>query len=94
MWQQVSFGNGIIKDLNDVRLKVSWYISTLNLHINLISFGSQGCVKSYMNALGGSLREMRRLINSIVATMQASYTEDFILTSYPNHDKAIWKEIG
>jgi hypothetical protein len=93
LWQQVRFGNGMMKSLNDVRLKVSTYTSALTIAMNLLSIGSQGRVERYMYAQGGELREMRHSINWITATMQASHTESSILTSYTNDDKAAWKQL-
>jgi hypothetical protein len=93
LWQQVKFGNGMMKNLSDVRLKVSSYTSTLTLYINLLSIGSQGRIERHMYAQGGELREMRHSINRIAATIQASHTESSILTSYIDDDKAVWKQL-
>lgn len=75
LWQQVRFGNGMMKNLSDVRLKVSSYTSALTLHISLLSIGSQGRVERHMYAQGGELGEMRHSINWIRAELQASHTE-------------------
>lgn len=54
LWQQVRFGNGMMKNLNDVRLKVSSYTSVLTIYINLLSIGSQGRIERHMYAQGGA----------------------------------------
>jgi len=71
LWKKVQFGNGEMLDLAEIRLKISTSTSALTLFLNLSSIGSQGKVESYMESQGDELREMRRSLNWITASMQA-----------------------
>jgi hypothetical protein len=95
LWKKVQFGNGEMLDLAEIRLKISTSTSALTLFLNLLSIGSQGKVESYMESQGDELREMRRSLNWITASMQAKAPkagEGSILTTYAGDDKAIWKD--
>jgi len=95
LWKKVQFGNGEMLDLVEIRLKISTSTSALTLFLNLLSIGSQGKVESYMESQGDELREMRRSLNWITASMQAKAPkagEGSILTTYAGDDKAIWKD--
>lgn len=96
LWKRVQFGNGEMLDLAELRLKVVTSTSALTLFLNLLSIGSQGKVETYMENQGGELREMRRSLNWITASMQAkspATAEGSILTNYAGDDKAIWKDL-
>lgn len=56
--------------------------------------GSQGKVKEYMTLQGGELQGMRRSLDCIVASLQASNVNagDSILTHYTDDDQAIWRD--
>jgi hypothetical protein len=95
LWKKVQFGNGEMLDLAELRLKIATSTSALTLFLNLLSIGSQGKVESYMESQGGDLKEMRRSLNWITASMQAKAPKDgegSILTTYAGDDKAIWKD--
>ncbi len=95
LWKKVQFGNGEMLDLAELRLKVATSTSALTLFLNLLSIGSQGKVESYMESQGDELKEMRRSLNWITASMQAKAPkagEGSILTTYAGDDKAIWKD--
>jgi hypothetical protein len=94
LWQKVRFGNGEMQDLSRIRLQLMTYTSAITIFINTLSLGSQGRVEEYMAIQGGELQRMRRSLNWIIASLQASCgnTESSILTSYTDDDKAIWKD--
>jgi hypothetical protein len=95
LWKKVQFGNGEMLDLAELRLKIATSTSALTLFLNLLSIGSQGKVESYMESQGDELKEMRRSLNWITASMQAKAPkagEGSILTTYAGDDKAIWKD--
>jgi hypothetical protein len=95
LWKRVQFGNGEMLDLAELRLKITTSTLALTLFLNLLSIGSQGKVESYMESQGDELREMRRSLNWITASMQAKAPkagEGSILTTYAGDDKAIWKD--
>lgn len=95
LWKRVQFGNGEMLDLAELRVKIATNTSALTLFLNLLSIGSQGKVESYMESQGDELREMRRSLNWITASMQAKSPkvgEGSILTTYAGDDKAIWKD--
>ena len=94
LWQRVKFGNGEMQDLSKIRLELMTYTSLITMFINTLSLGSQGKVEEYMTLQGGELQGMRRSLNWIVASLQASSgnTEGSILTSYTDDNKAIWKD--
>jgi hypothetical protein len=95
LWKRVQFGNGEMLDLAELRLKIATSTSALSLFLNLLSIGSQGKVESYMESQGDELREMRRSLNWITASMQAKAPkagEGSVLTTYAGDDKMIWKD--
>jgi hypothetical protein len=95
LWKKVQFGNGEMLDLAELRLKIATSTSALTLFLNLLSIGSQGKVESYMESQGDELKEMRKSLNWITASMQAKAPkagEGSILTTYAGDDKAIWKD--
>jgi hypothetical protein len=95
LWKRVQFGNGEMLDLAELRVKITTSTSALTLFLNLLSIASQGKVESYMESQGDELREMRRSLNWITASMQAKSPkagEGSILTTYAGDDKAIWKD--
>jgi hypothetical protein len=95
LWKKVQFGNGEMLDLAEIRLKIATTTSALTLFLNLLSIGSQGKVESYMESQGDALRQMRKSLNWITASMQAKAPkagEGSILTTYAGDDKAIWKD--
>jgi hypothetical protein len=95
LWKKLKFGNGEMLDLVEIRLKISTSTSALTLFLNLLSIGSQGKVETYMESHGDELKEMRRSLNWITASMQAKSPkagEGSILTTYAGDDKSIWKD--
>jgi hypothetical protein len=95
LWKRVQFGNGEMLDLAELRFKIAASTSSLTLFLNLLSIGSQGKVESYMESHGDDLKDMRRSLNWITASMQAKAPkarEGSILTTYAGDDKAIWKD--
>lgn len=93
LWTALQFGNGRMVDLGDLRSKVTFYTSAITLYLNLASMGSAGRIERYMTESGGIIRDIQLAINTISAhTMSAGFCEGSVLTSYPDDDRAIWKE--
>ncbi len=89
LWSQIKFGNGEMLDLSELRLKLLTCTSAITLHLNLISFGSQGRVERQLNK---ELPEIRRSLDEIVAKRCAGH-EGSVLTTYAGDDKVVWKEL-
>jgi hypothetical protein len=94
LWQRVKFGNGEMQDLSKIRLQLVTYTSAITIFINALSLGSQGKVEEHMTLQGGELQRMRRSLDWIVASLQASNgnAEGSILTYYTDDDQAIWRD--
>jgi hypothetical protein len=94
LWQRVKLGNGEMQDLSKIRLQLVTYTSAITIFIHALSLGSQGKVKEYMTLQGGELQSMRRSLDWIVASLQASNgnAEGSILTYYTDDDQGIWRD--
>lgn len=93
-WKRVQFGNGEMQDLSKLRLELSTHTNVITLFLNLLSVGSLGKVEEQMVSHGEELRAVRRSVNWVTASLQASagHREGSILTSYSDDDKGFWKE--
>ena len=66
----------------------------MSLWLNMISIGTMGSVEQQMNDAGGDLKEIKQAVNGIAAHLMAKdRSEGSVLTTYPDDDKAIWKEL-
>ena len=96
IWQKIKFGNGEMKDLADIRLKLSAYTSAITMSLNLCSLGSQGRVEKQLFDIGGDLSGIRGKVDWIAATMTAMTArsgDGTIWTSYENDDKNFWRQL-
>lgn len=95
IWQKVKFGNGEMKDLAEIRVKLSAHTSALIMSLNLCSLGSQIRVEKQLNSVGGDLEGIRAKVDWIAANMAAKNGDrnGTIWTSYTNDDKAFWREL-
>lgn len=93
-WKKVKFGNGEMQDLSKIRLELATHTNVLTMFLNLSGVGSLGKVEEHMVSHGEELRAVRRSVNWVTASMQASAgrNEGSVLTSYANDDKAFWRE--
>ncbi len=55
LWQKVRVGNGEMKDLAEIRLKISTHTSAITMEPNLLSLGSQGRVENQLSCQRGDL---------------------------------------
>jgi hypothetical protein len=83
-----------MQDLSKIRLELATYTSEITIFINTLSLGSKGKIEEYMTAQGGELRRMRRSLNWITASLQATNggRDGSVLTSYTDDDTTIWKD--
>jgi hypothetical protein len=93
LWQRIRFGNGAVKDVADIRLKMSTYTTAISMTLNLLSLGSQGRVEQRLIRQGGELTGITESINLLVAKLTASSPEGSIMTTYSNDDKAFWRAL-
>lgn len=94
LWKRVQFANGEMQDLSKLRLELSTHTNVITLFLNLLSVGSLGKVEEQMVSQGEELRAVRRSVNWVTASLQASagHGEGSILTSYTDDDKGFWKD--
>jgi hypothetical protein len=93
IWQKVKFGNGEMKDLAEIRLKMLAHTSALIMGLNLCSLGSQGKVEKQLEGVGGDLEGIRAKVDWIVANITAKSEDGTVWTSYTNDDKTFWREL-
>jgi hypothetical protein len=95
IWQKVKFGNGEMKDLAEIRLKLSAHTSALIMSLNLCSLGFQTRVEKQLNNVGGDLGGIRAKVDWIAANMTAKNGDGngTVWTSYTNDDKTFWREL-
>jgi hypothetical protein len=93
LWQKIKFGNGEMKDLADIRLKLSAHTSAITVSLNLCSLGSQGRVEKQLSDIGGDLHGIRGKVNWIAANMTARSGDGTVWTSYENDDKSFWRQL-
>ena len=93
LWQKITFGNGQVADLQDLRRKIVTYTSAMSLFLNMVSLGSVGRIEQQMSDAGGDLQEIKLAIHGIAAHLiSKGSNEGSVLTSYTNDDKSVWKE--
>jgi hypothetical protein len=93
LWQRIRFGSGAVKDVADIRLKISTYTTAISITLHLLSLGSQGRVERRLIRQGGALTGITESINLLVAKLTASSPESSIMTTYLNDDKSFWKAL-
>jgi hypothetical protein len=93
IWQKVKFGNGEMKKLSEIRLKLSAHTSAIIMSLNLCSLGSQGRVEKQLNDVGGDLQGIRGKVDWIAANMTARTGDGTVWTSYENDDRSFWRQL-
>jgi hypothetical protein len=93
LWQRIRFGSGAVKDVADIRLKMSTYTTAISITMHLLSLGSQGRVERRLIRQGGALTGITESINLLVAKLTASSPESSIMTTYLNDDKSFWRAL-
>ena len=59
LWQKVRFGNGAVKDVAEIRQKITMYTTAISMSLHLLSQGSQGRVERMIDRQGGEMRGIR-----------------------------------
>ncbi|KAI4250789.1 MAG: hypothetical protein L6R42_008629, partial [Xanthoria sp. 1 TBL-2021] len=59
LWKKIRFGSGAVADVAELRCRVTYYTSALNLFLNLVSMGTVGAVEKKMDQAGGDLRDIK-----------------------------------
>lgn len=93
LWQKIKFGNGAMMDLTELRSKMTFHTSSLSLLLKTVSLGTIGRIEQQMDDAGGDLKEIKNTVNGITAHLTTKgHSEGSVLTTYPDDEKAIWKE--
>jgi hypothetical protein len=93
MWKKFEFGNGEMQDLSKLRVQLATHTNAITLFLNLLSLGSQGKVEQHMSSSCAELRELRKSLNWIMASMQSSEKEGSSWTSHTGDDKEFWRTL-
>ncbi|CAL3973569.1 unnamed protein product [Diplocarpon coronariae] len=98
LWQKIKFGNGQVKDLADIRIKLSAHTSAIMMSLNLCSLDSLGRVEAVLVRVEAKstshdkqLRGIRSALHWVTANMAAASGEGSVWTSYTNDDQAFWR---
>jgi hypothetical protein len=67
LWQEIQFGNGAMKDLAEIRLKICTHTQAITMAPNLLSLGSQGRIETQLSRQGGDVQGIRESINWVLA---------------------------
>ena len=80
-------------DLADLRSKTLLHTSSISFNLNMGTMGTVGRVEEKMDAAGGVLKEMKMTVDAIAINfISKNDHEGSILTTYPDDDKAVWRE--
>ncbi len=100
LWQKIKFGNGQMKDLGDIRMKLSAHTSAIMMSLNLCSLDSLGRVEVTLGRVearstthGEQLRGIRKALHWVTANMAATSGDGSVWTSYTNDDQTFWREL-
>jgi hypothetical protein len=97
LWQKVRFGNGELKDMADIRLKLATYTSAISMSLNICSLGSQGRVEKELRnvsvKLGEGLEGITAKLDWSAANITAQNRDGTIWTNYDNDDKSFWRQL-
>jgi hypothetical protein len=102
LWQKIKFGNGEMKNLAEIRIKLSAHTSAIMMSLNMCSLDSLGRVEETLGKVeaqssrhGHHLRGIRRSLHWVTANMVATGCSGSgsVWTSYTNDDKSFWREL-
>lgn len=93
LWQKIQFGNGPVKDVAQIRLKISTYTTAISMSLILLNLGSQGRMERRLSRQGGHLRGIRESVNLLVAKFSPVSREGSTMTPYSNDDPDFWKTL-
>jgi hypothetical protein len=92
-WQKVRFGNGSVKDIAQIRLKIATYTNAITLSLTLLSLGARGDVERQLSRQRGELRGITESVNMVVAKLNATSCECSIYTKYTDDDVGFWRDL-
>jgi hypothetical protein len=90
LWQKVRFGNGAVKDVAEIRQKITMYTTAISMSLHLLSQGSQGKIERMIDRQGGEMRGIRESINLLLAKPSTTH-EGSVFTDYSHDDIAWWR---
>ena len=96
LWQKIRFGNGKVEEVREYRARLTYCTQALSLYLNLHTAGSIGRIEKQMREGSSDLKDIRVAVNNGFAQVLASsfhHGEGSILTTYPDDEKGIWKEL-
>lgn len=92
LWQKVRFGNGSVKDIAQIRTKLTTYTTAISMSLQILSLGSQGRIERKLNRQSGEMQGLRERIDLLVAKRQGTQSaEGSIMTNYTHDDKHFWR---
>jgi Fungal N-terminal domain of STAND proteins len=92
LWQKVRFGNGAVKDIAQIRIKISTYTTAITISLTLLSLGSRGEAERQLSRQRGQLRGITESINLLVAKMNSPAYEGSIWTKCTDDDVDFWRD--
>jgi len=92
LWQKVRFGNGAVKDIAQIRLKISTYTTAITISLTLLSLGSRGEAERQLSRQRGELRGIIESVNMLVAKLNAASYEGSIWTKCTDDDVGFWRD--
>jgi hypothetical protein len=92
-WQKVRFGNGSVKDIAQIRLKIATYTNAITLSLTLLSLGERGDVERQLSRQRGELRGITESVNMVVAKLNATSCEGSIYSKYTDDDVGFWRNL-
>jgi hypothetical protein len=91
-WQKVKFGNGPVKDIAQIRQKISTYTNAINILLTLLSLDSRGEAERQLSRQSGELRGITQSVNMLVAQLNTNSREGSIWTKWSDDDLDFWRE--
>lgn len=92
LWQKVRFGNGPMKDVAQIRLKISTYTTAITISLTLLSLGSRGEAERQLSRQLGELKGITESVNMLVAKLNATSYEGSIWTKCTDDDVGFWRD--
>ena len=90
--QKIQFGNGEVRDLAEIRQKLSFYTSAISMSLNLCSLDCLGRIENRLNRFE-SLEGIERRVDWNIACLVAKTKEGTVWTSHTEDDKGFWREL-
>ena len=89
-WNRIRFGQ---KNLNCIRTKLGIEISTLGTYFDAIGVSAMGPIDNGLNELPDRLKiGMLKVIDCLAGDIRAGRRESFIMTTYEDDEKEVWRQ--